>query len=116
MYNLRALEIQLNKLLTILTLTPMFILAGCQDTGGLNKKTEAVDEIINQGVINAGQVRIKKTHLCKTSSPPIKDKSKLKTMLINSGKITAEMSDKETKTIIKNYINKKQQAFKRCKK
>lgn len=51
---------------------------------------------------------------CKTSSPPIKDKVKLKKMLIDNGTITVEMSEEMANKTVDEYIKKKQEAFKRC--
>ncbi len=67
--------------------------------------------VTNNEIIN----NIKK---CKTKAgmPPIKDKSKLKKMLIDNGTITAEMSEEKANKMVNDYIKKKQEAFKRCKK
>jgi len=52
----------------------------------------------------------------KGTSPLIKDTTKLKHMLLASGKITAEMTAQQADKIVKDYIKKKQDAFKHCKK
>ena len=52
----------------------------------------------------------------KPTTPFIKDKTKLKQMLINSGKITTNMSAEQANKIVKDYINKKRDALNRCKK
>jgi len=54
--------------------------------------------------------------LCKSASPVIQDKSKIKKMLTDSGKITADMSEEMANTVVNNYIKNKREAFKRCKK
>jgi bacillopeptidase F (M6 metalloprotease family) len=52
---------------------------------------------------------------CKGTMPPIRDKSKLKKMLIDSGKITSDMTDDEANQIVSNYIKKKRAALDKCK-
>lgn len=52
----------------------------------------------------------------KGTSPLIKDTTKLKNMLLASGKITAKMTAQQAEKIVKNYIKKKRDAFKHCKK
>jgi len=48
-------------------------------------------------------------------SPPIKDKHKIKEMLLKSGKITADMSEEKVMQLVNDYIRKKQAASE-CKK
>ncbi|CAM3452291.1 hypothetical protein SHVI106290_15095 [Shewanella violacea] len=46
--------------------------------------------------------------------PPIKDRSKLKLSLINTGIITSEMSPEEADEKVAEFIRKKQQGFNNC--
>ncbi len=64
---------------------------------------------------NSAKLLLKKTCL-KGTSPQVQDKTKLKQMLIKSGKITTQMSSTEANKIINDYIKKKQDAFKHCQK
>jgi len=112
----------LNKLFVITALASFIVIAGCQKTLDVSQNADAVSKTAveteeeNKGTVANISTKMKNPTLCKAGSPPLKDKSKLKNMLVNSGKITAEMSVQQINQVIRNYINKKQKAFKRCKK
>lgn len=111
------------KILSVITMFPVFILLfGCQETQLIetneNKVTKTSDiaaEDKNQAEVS-NATKLKKPLLCKAGSPPVKDFEKLKVMLTKSGKITTEMSAEQAHQVIKSYIKKKQDAFKRCQK
>jgi len=91
-----------------------FILSACQNAeqkGGLEHEQAKAQKADDNQLKNSFKA------LCKKSaSPVIKDKSKLKAMLVANGKITGAMTDEMANKIVSDYIRKKQSAFKNCKK
>ena len=51
-----------------------------------------------------------------SASPPILDRSKIAVMLTNNGTITSAMGEEEIDKIVSDFINRKNKAFKDCKK
>ena len=93
------------------------ILSGCQAKSEQQQDTVQSTTSVNPISSNAVPVNLSNKLLCKKSfSPPIKDVTKLKEMLMKSGKITSEMSDAEVKMVINKYIQNKRAAFKKCNK
>lgn len=98
------------SLFTLTALTSLFLLASCQE-GSEKSNAVATEQSATKTTL------INKVDLpCKAASPMIKDKSKIKKMLMDSGKITADMSEEMANKVVNNYIKNKQEAFKRCKK
>jgi len=97
------------KIIYITLLTVVWIsLSGCQ------KSSPVTDNAI---AMNKQPIHMRPKLPCLSGTTPyIKDTTKLKKMLLASGKITVEMSVEQVNKIVKNYIKKKQDAFKRCKK
>ncbi len=86
-------------------------ITGCQAaTSHPNNSKESAQIAANK------KIKKKRPMPCKAGSPPIKDRSKLKTMLTKSGKITNDMPLKKINDVINDYIKKKQQAFTHCNK
>lgn len=48
-------------------------------------------------------------------SPPVQDKSKIKAMLLKSGKITPEMTDEQADKVVNDFIRAKQTPKNTCK-
>jgi len=95
----------------------ILIISGCQAKSEQQKETAQSTSSVNPISIN--EVPTKPSHkpLCKKNySPPIKDITKLKEMLIKSGKITTDMNEAEVKIAINKYIQNKRAAFKKCNK
>lgn len=100
---------KLLKIIYITLLSFVFVnLLGCQ------KGLPATEKV----VVKNKQVTVIKLKIpCPQATMPyIKDTTKLKKMLLSSGKITKEMSVKQVNKMVKNYIKKKRDAFNRCKK
>lgn len=51
---------------------------------------------------------------CLQSTPPIQDLTKIESMLLEQGTITADMSQAQKEQIINDFIKRKNQAFKSC--
>jgi len=94
--------------------TLSFTLSACQNAEqqiGLEQQQAKVQQA------GGNQIKNNFKALCnKSASPVIKDKSKLKAMLVANGNITAAMTDEMANKIVNDYIKKKQSAFKNCKK
>jgi hypothetical protein len=72
--------------------------------------------VADDNTVVVDKKKIKKTQLCgKSTTPIIKDKSKIETLLMKQGKITASMSEQEIKDKVNQYIRKKNAALKNCK-
>lgn len=98
-------------------LTSSVTLTSCQNKPSdeqFAKQNIEYTETVEKSNVDAALVKSDKP--CKASSPPIKDKNKIKIMLINSGKITADMSELQADKVVRDYIKKKQDTFKHCKK
>jgi len=94
------------------SLLSSFIVIGCQERTTSRGVTPQ-----NISTANEAPTNLNKKPQCKKSySAPIKDITKLKVMLIKSGKITAEMNEAEVEVAINEYIRKKRAAFKKCNK
>ena len=92
-------------------------LASCQNNQHNNVIVKKeVESALNVNNVGRDGALINRKKPCKASSPPIKDKNIIKKMLINSGKITVEMSAVQVDKVVRDYIQKKQGAFKRCNK
>jgi hypothetical protein len=90
-----------------------FSTLGCQSQVALtpveidpNANHTAVD---NNPLTKKENDKMKPKHsICKKSSSPLlKDKTKLKEMLFKEGKLNSSMSEDEINTYVKEYINKK---------
>jgi len=99
-------------------LTGTLAISGCKGTSEATLSEESnVQQEVNVEDTSSVEVKVAKKKLpCKTSSPPIKDKSKLKKMLMANGRITPDMSDEMANKVVRDYIKKKRDAYKRCKK
>ncbi len=51
-----------------------------------------------------------------SGSPPVIDKSKIEKMLRNNGRITADMNQQQVEKTVNDFIQKKQNKYKDCKK
>ena len=91
----------------------IIFLAGCQNPSEV-KNLE--NQSVELEVVKTENHVIKTSLPCKASSPPIKDKTKLKKMLIDNGTIAADMSEEMANKVVNDFIKKKRDAFKRCKK
>jgi len=94
-------------------LVSIIFLLGCQNP---TKEKKIENQDVKPKVVNTKNQLIKTGLPCKASSPPIKDKSKLKKVLIDNGTITVEMSDEMANKVVNDFIKKKREAFKRCNK
>ncbi|MFT5757881.1 MAG: hypothetical protein ACI9LM_002618 [Alteromonadaceae bacterium] len=98
----------------IYSVTVSLIFTGCQA-----KTRQLEEQVITESVAPPSTVSpqvINKLPCKKFYSPPIQEVTKLKVMLMKSGKITSEMSDAEIKVAINQYIKNKRSAFKSCRK
>ncbi len=107
------------KTITILVLlTSSISLSSCQNKQGdealAKQSSDEYTETVEKLSVNAAIAKTNKP--CKVNSPPIKDKNKIKTMLLKGGKITADMSELQADKVVRDYIKKKQDTFKHCKK
>lgn len=96
----------------------VFLLAACQD------KPKILTKENEQLVSSTDSVKVTKTTstdlVCMNKSvikksPPVHDKSKIKAMLLKSGKITAEMTSEQADKIVNDFIRAKQTPNKNCK-
>jgi hypothetical protein len=103
----------IKSIFMVTALASTVMLMGCQE------KTEADESsrvLSTPQTLESTVVSKKGQLLCKSASPVIQDKSKIKKMLTDSGKITADMSEEMANKVVNNYIKSKREAFKRCKK
>jgi len=96
-----------------------FMLPGCRtnanekESTALESKTEVTE---TTDLTNKGKYENLPKPCAVTKSPPIKDKSKIRALLIKQGKIHADMSEEKIQQLVREYITKKNQAYKQCKK
>lgn len=83
----------------------LVLLVGCQQ----NSEQLPVKESHSKNIIN-------KTICQEATTPPLKNTQKLKEMLIANGKIDASLPDEEIERAVKDYIRKKNAAYKNCRK
>jgi hypothetical protein len=94
----------------------MMVIAGCKGTSEDTVVEPDVQQESTQQEAVISKTSVGNKLPCKSSSPPILDKSKLKEMLMANGKITPDMSDEMANRVVREYIKKKRDAYKRCKK
>ncbi len=103
----------IKSIVIVTALASTVMLMGCQEKA----ETDEVSRVSSTPQTLDSTVLSKKGQLlCKSASPVIQDKSKIKKMLTDSGKITADMSEEVANKVVNNYIKNKREAFKRCKK
>ena len=90
----------------VLVVLSVLVLNGCQLQ---EPKTEATLEVAAEHV-----KKVKPIPKNCNAMPPLKDKAKLIDMLRKDGRINESMTDEQVDDVVNSYINKKQQAFKRC--
>ncbi|XQW85218.1 hypothetical protein ACOYR1_00385 [Thalassotalea piscium] len=94
----------------------ILLLTACQDkptiadsaiaqTDATQEKGTLKPETTNVACINKNTLK---------KSPPVLDKSKIKAMLLKSGKITAEMTAEQADKIVNDFIRAKQKPRKNC--
>ncbi|WP_448547118.1 hypothetical protein [Thalassotalea fusca] len=102
-----------------LLVVSVVMLSGCrtnaneQESTALESKTE-VTETTEKA--NKGKYENLPKPCAVAKSPPIKDKSKIRELLIKQGKIQADMPEEKIQQLVREYITKKNQAYKLCKK
>jgi hypothetical protein len=96
----------LKPILTSLLLAPLLVALGACNG------TEPIDETL---VAPVPAPAVKPAIEC-SAMPPLKDKSKLKQLLLKRGLITQEMSQEQQDAEVAAYIRKRQRAFETCRK
>ncbi len=83
------------------------LLVGCQQTSDEVVAMSSTEKVVKQKII-----------CTQSSTPPLKNKEKLKKMLLANGKIDASLPEKEIDQAVNDYIRKKNAAIKtkNCKK
>ena len=106
---------------TVLGIGSLIILASCSSVSEPAGKTQGQKNIESSDTIGPDTDSVELTNEKKRiitcgSMPPIQDRSKLKSNLIQNGVITPEMSPEEADEKVAEFIRKKHQAFKNCSK